>query len=256
MPCEGIHALASGPIEFPELVYSYVVCDEKVVMIDAGVSNTVMDVSFLDRLDYLVITHVHLDHVGGLSELVQRYKPKVFVYKGYSKYLRDTKQLNESARQVLGDLVDIYGEVEGVDADFVEVSGGEEVDLGRQKMKIIYTPGHAKHHISVLIGDVLYSGDSAGGRYNGVPIPTTPPPFDYWKYLDSLKLQISLRPRMVGLSHGGLVPGSHLEEHYNQMVERKYRVSVDIGGIQGEIIRKHLEINYRGIEESLAKEKQ
>jgi len=251
MPCKGIHAISSGPVEFPELVYSFVVCDDKTVMIDSGVSNSVMDISFLDKLDYLVLTHIHVDHVGGVSELVQRYKPKIILYEGFSKYLEDTTYLNASARNVLGDLLDIYGEVEPVKGgDFLEVKGGEELRLGKYVMKIYYTPGHAKHHISIFIDDILYSGDSAGGRYNGIPFPTTPPPLDYKKYIGSLKFQISLNPRMVGLSHGGLVSSNHMEEHLNQLIRGNYRVDIDLGGTAGEILNKLLEINYSGIAKS------
>ncbi|MEM3271024.1 MAG: MBL fold metallo-hydrolase, partial [Metallosphaera sp.] len=174
--CSGIHAIPSGPGEFPEAVYSFVICDKLNVMIDAGVANSVMDVGFLDKLDYVVVTHLHVDHVGALSEIVQRYKSKVIVYNGYSKYLKDPRKINSDARSVLGELVDIYGEVQPTEATFLEVNGGETIDLGEKKMEILYTPGHAKHHISALIDNIVYTGDSAGGRYNGVPIPTTPPP--------------------------------------------------------------------------------
>ncbi|QKQ99153.1 MBL fold metallo-hydrolase [Metallosphaera tengchongensis] len=251
--CSGIHAVPSGPGEFPEAVYSFVICDKMNVMIDAGVANSVMDVGFLDKLDYVVITHLHIDHIGALSEIVQRYKSRVIVYEGYSKYLRDPSKINRDARAVLGEVVDIYGEVQPTDGNFLEVKGGEEIDLGEKKLKIIYTPGHAKHHISVLADGILYSGDSAGGRYNGTPIPTTPPPLDLRKYLDSLKLQISLLPKAVGVSHGGLVAPNHLKEHLDQILTRNYRVDIDIGGLAEEILAKHLSANYKGLEEELSK---
>ncbi|BDC17991.1 MBL fold metallo-hydrolase [Acidianus sp. HS-5] len=250
MPCTGIHAAPSGPIEFPELVYSFVVCDEKVVMIDGGVANSIMDVSFLDKLDYLVITHLHIDHIGLIPDIVETYKPKILVYEGYKKHLENPEKINETARQVLGDLVDTYGEVKPIKGDILEVKGGEEINLGKNKMKIFYTPGHAKHHISIMIGDVLYTGDSAGGRYNGTPFPTTPPPLDFEKYLSSLEFQISLKPKVVGLSHGGFAPFTHMQELLEQL-KSNVRVDIDIGGIQGEILRKHLEVNYKGLEEGL-----
>lgn len=66
----------------------------------------------MDRLDYVVVTHVHIDHLGALAEVVQRYKPKVLVYRGYSKYLRDTSKVNQGGKNVLGEIAEIYGEVE------------------------------------------------------------------------------------------------------------------------------------------------
>ncbi|ARM74850.1 MBL fold metallo-hydrolase [Acidianus manzaensis] len=253
MPCTGIHALPSGPIEFPEAVYSFIICDEKVVMIDGGVTNSIMDVNFLDKIDYLVISHLHIDHIGLVPDIVNTYKPKILVYQGYKKYLEDPTKINETARKVLGDLVDIYGEVKPIKGEIIEVSGGEEINLGKNIMKIYYTPGHAKHHISVMIGDILYTGDSAGGRYNGIPFPTTPPPLDLKQYLKSLEFQISLEPRLVGLSHGGLVNSIHLKEHYKQLTEGTYKINIELGGTKDDILKRHLEINYKGIE--LAKNK-
>ncbi|MEM0279133.1 MBL fold metallo-hydrolase [Metallosphaera sp.] len=252
--CSGIHAIPSGPGEFPEAVYSFVICDKLNVMIDAGVANSVMDVGFLDKLDYVVVTHLHVDHVGALSEIVQRYKSKVIVYNGYSKYLKDPRKINSDARSVLGELVDIYGEVQPTEATFLEVNGGETIDLGEKKMEILYTPGHAKHHISALIDNIVYTGDSAGGRYNGVPIPTTPPPLELNKYIKSLKLQIDLKPRAVGLAHGGLTSPLHLEEHLNQILSKRFKANLDIGGMAEEILNKHLEVNYKALEEALTKE--
>lgn len=252
LPCTGIHAVPSGPIEFPELVYSFVICDEKVVMIDGGVANSIMDVSFLDKLDYLVITHLHVDHIGLIPDIVSTHKPKILVYEGYKKYLENPDKINKTARQILGELVDIYGEVKPINGDILEVKGGEEIKIGKDTMKIFYTPGHAKHHISVMIGDVLYTGDSAGGRYNGIPFPTTPPPLDLEKYISSLEFQISLKPRVVGLSHGGFTSSSHLLEHLEQIKNNEH-VDIDLGGTQGEILRRHLEINYKGLEEARSK---
>jgi len=202
-----------------------------------------------------VVTHLHIDHLGTLAEVVQRYRPKVLVYQGYSKYLRDPSKVNQGGKSVLGEVADIYGEVEPVNGEILEVGGGEVIDLGDRKMELLYTPGHAKHHISVLIDGILYAGDSAGGRYNGLPIPTTPPPLNLRDYVNSLRRQISLRPKAVGLAHGGLVNPSHMGEHLEQILKGKYRVDVNLGGEAEVILKKHLEVNYRGIEEALLKEK-
>ncbi|WP_338598327.1 MBL fold metallo-hydrolase [Sulfolobus tengchongensis] len=262
MPCRGLHAVPAGPYEFPELTTIYVVCGEKLnVMIDAGVSNSVMDSSFLDKLDLVILTHIHIDHIGLLPEILETYKNvKVMVKSGFKKYLTSddgVKRLNRSSEEVLGDLYYIYGEFKKIDPDrVVEVNGGETIDLGDGKtLKVIYTPGHAKHHLSVMVDDILFTGDSGGAYFNGVVIPTTPPPLDYENYINSLKLQISLKPKVVGLGHGGLVTPNVLEQHLEQMIERR-TIDVnelDIGGIGGEILRKQLEVNLKGLMDALSK---
>jgi glyoxylase-like metal-dependent hydrolase (beta-lactamase superfamily II) len=254
MPCRGLHAVPAGPPEFPELATVYVICGDKLnAMIDAGVTNSIMDSSFLDKLDLVILTHIHIDHIGLLKEIVNTYKNvKIMVKSGFKKYLTTddgVKKLNASAQQTLGDLYYVYGEFEKIDQDrVIEVEGGERIDLGEGKiMELIYTPGHAKHHISVMVNDILFTGDSGGAYFNGYVIPTTPPPLDYENYVRSLKMQISLKPKVVGLAHGGLVSPNVLEEHLNQLLTRNVNVKIDIGGVAGEILRKQVEVNLRGL---------
>ncbi|BAB66661.1 MBL fold metallo-hydrolase [Sulfurisphaera tokodaii] len=257
MPCRGLHSIPAGPVEFPEIATVYVMCGEKLtVMIDAGVSNSIADFSFLDKLDYIVLTHLHIDHIGLLPELLQVYKAKVLVKSGFKKYLTSEdglKKLNESAEKVLGDLYYVYGGLEKkLDQDkVIEVEGNEEFDLGGYRMRLIYTPGHARHHMSVLVDDFLFTGDSAGAYFNGVVIPTTPPVIDYKMYMESLKRQIELKPKVVGFAHGGLVSPKIMEEHLKQMLSKEeIQINVDIGGVAGEILRKQIEVNLRGLRES------
>jgi hypothetical protein len=60
-------------------------------------------------------------------------------------------------------------------------------------------------------------------------------------------MQISLKPKVVGLAHGGLVSPNVLEEHLNQLLTRNVNVKIDIGGVAGEILRKQVEVNLRGL---------
>ncbi|MCY0860577.1 MAG: MBL fold metallo-hydrolase [Sulfolobaceae archaeon] len=254
MPYRGIHALPAGPPEFSDLITVYIVRGDKMnVMIDAGVANSVLDTSFLDRLDLVIITHLHIDHIGLLPEIIETYKNvKIAVKSGFKKYLttdEGVKRLNETASRVLGDLYDIYGAVRKIDeSKVIEVNGGDKIDIGEGKyLEIINTPGHAKHHISVLLNDILFTGDSAGAYFGDVIIPTSPSPFNYDEYIKSLKLQIDLKPRIVGLAHGGLVNPEVMSRHLEQMIKKDFNVDVDIGGIAGEILRKQIEVNLRGL---------
>ncbi|MEM3271568.1 MAG: MBL fold metallo-hydrolase, partial [Metallosphaera sp.] len=80
------------------------------------------------------------------------------------------------------------------------------------------------------------------------------PPLELNKYIKSLKLQIGLKPRAVGLAHGGLTSPLHLEEHLNQILSKRFKANLDIGGMAEEILNKHLEVNYKALEEALTKE--
>ncbi|WP_149528224.1 MBL fold metallo-hydrolase [Sulfuracidifex tepidarius] len=254
MPCKGMHAIPSGPPEYPEIMTTYVICGEKTAIIDPGPSNSVVDLGFVDTASYVILTHLHIDHVGLVKETMERYKEaKIVMKSGYRKYLttdEGVRRLNESAREVLGDLVDVYGEVEKTRDDVIEVEDGDTVDLGGKKISVIYTPGHAKHHISLFYEGMLFAGDSAGAVLNGVMMPTTPPPIDLEGYKESIKKQISLSPFSVGLSHGGIVDGKFLEEYLNLVNKGEFNVTeedLDIGGEKGEMLKKHFRINMKGL---------
>lgn len=60
-------------------------------------------------------------------------------------------------------------------------------------------------------------------------------------------MQINLKPKVVGLAHSGLVNPHILEEHLRQVINKDVNVKVDIGGIGGEILKKQVEINLKGL---------
>ncbi len=236
---------------------TYVVCGERTAIIDPGPSNSVVDLGFVDDASYVILTHLHIDHVGLTRETLERYKnAKLVVKRGYKKYLtteEGVRRLNESAREVLGDLVDVYGEVERVRDDVIEVEDGDVIDLGGKAIKVVYTPGHARHHVSLFYEGLLFSGDSAGAMLNGVMIPTTPPPIDLKQYKESIRKQIALSPFSLGLSHGGIVDGSFLHDYINALESDGFNVKeedLDMGGEKGEILRKHYVINMKGLRDN------
>jgi len=258
MPCKGIHAIPSGPPQFPEIMTTYVVCGEKTAIIDPGPANSVVDLGFVDTANYVILTHLHIDHVGLVKEVMERYKEaKLVIKSGFKKYMvteDGVKRLNETAREVLGDLVDVYGEVEPSRDDVIEVNDGDVIDLGGKSIKVVYTPGHAKHHISLFYEGMLFSGDSTGVMLNGVMLPSTPPPLDLQKYKESIKKQISLAPFSVALAHGGIVDGNFLSDYLEALEKADFKVNeedLDLGGEKGEILKKHYKINMEGLTSSL-----
>jgi glyoxylase-like metal-dependent hydrolase (beta-lactamase superfamily II) len=146
----------------------------------AGLRSVGMDP---DDLAYLVLTHIHLDHAGGAGDVAAAFpNATVVVSEVGARHLNDPSRLNRSARQVYGDLFDtIYGPCTPIEAErILGVADGDVLDLGGgRELELLYTPGHAKHHVGVHDHgtDAIFSGDSVGVKLPGMTHlrPATPP---------------------------------------------------------------------------------
>ncbi len=167
-----------------------------------------------DDLAYLVLTHIHLDHAGGAGDVAAAFpNATVVVSEVGARHLHDPSRLNRSARQVYGDLFDhVYGACTPIDAQrIVGVADGDTIDLGGGRtLELLYTPGHAKHHVGVHDSgtDAVFSGDSVGVKLPGMTHlrPATPPAdFHLEAALHSLGRYRERSPSRVYLAHYGPV---------------------------------------------------
>lgn len=176
-----------------------------------------------EDLAYLVVSHIHLDHAGGAGDVAAAFpSATVVVSEVGARHLVSPQRLNASSRRVYGDLMDrVYGDCTPIDGRRVlGVADGHVLDLGGgRRLELLYTPGHAKHHIAALEPDLgaLFVGDSVGVRMPGMTTirPATPPPdFDLDLAFDTLDRYAALRPEVVYLAHYGAVdpPGQALAE--------------------------------------------
>ncbi len=174
-------------------------------------------------LAYLVLSHIHLDHAGGAGDVAAAFPgATVVVSEVGARHLVDPERLNDSSRRVYGDLMDtVYGDCTPIDQTRVQgVADGDVLDLGGgRKLDILYTPGHAKHHIGIYEPDAgaLFVGDSVGVKMPGMSAirPATPPPdFDHVLATRSIRRYLDLDPDRVYLAHYGLVdpPQEALQE--------------------------------------------
>ena len=162
----------------------------------------------------VVVTHIHLDHAGGVGDIAAMYPAaEVVVHQKGARHLADPSRLMASARMVYGDALDVlFGTLAPVPADRIRsLDDVGTVDLGDgRRLDSHYSPGHARHHVGLidsLSGD-LYVGDAAGVYIpdTGDLRPATPPPdFDLAIALESLRKFVSLRPTRLLFSHYGPV---------------------------------------------------
>lgn len=183
-----------------------------------------------DDLAYLVVSHIHLDHAGGAGDVLQAFpNAKVVVSEVGARHLSDPERLNASSRRVYGPLMDsVYGDCTPIEPERVlAVADGHVLDLGAgRKMELLYTPGHAKHHIAAFDPDHghLFVGDSVGVKMPGMAKirPATPPPdFDLVLANRTLERYKALAPQTVFLAHYGAVdpPQEALDEASERLAE-------------------------------------
>jgi glyoxylase-like metal-dependent hydrolase (beta-lactamase superfamily II) len=167
-----------------------------------------------EDLATVVVTHIHLDHAGGVGDIAAVYPAaEVVVHRKGARHLADPSRLMAGARRAYGDALDVlFGALAPVPASRISaVDDVGTVDLGDgRRLDSHYSPGHAKHHVGLidsLSGD-LYVGDAAGVYIpeTGDLRPATPPPdFDLEVALASLRKFSALRPTRLLFSHYGPV---------------------------------------------------
>src|SRR5215469_9202668 len=162
----------------------------------------------------VVVTHIHLDHAGGVGDIAGMYPAaEIVVHQKGARHLADPSRLMASARLVYGDALDVlFGALAPTPAERIRaLDDVGTVDLGDgRRLDSHYSPGHAKHHVGLIdsaSGD-LYVGDAAGVYIpeTGDLRPATPPPdFDGETALSSLRRFAALRPSRLLFSHYGPV---------------------------------------------------
>jgi glyoxylase-like metal-dependent hydrolase (beta-lactamase superfamily II) len=162
----------------------------------------------------VVVTHIHLDHAGGVGDIAAMYpSAEVVVHEKGARHLADPTRLMASARMVYGDALDVlFGELSPVPAARLRtLDDVGTVDLGDgRRLESYYSPGHARHHVGLLdsLSGDLYVGDAAGVYVpeTGDLRPATPPPdFDLEVALASIARFASLGPSRLLFSHYGPV---------------------------------------------------
>jgi glyoxylase-like metal-dependent hydrolase (beta-lactamase superfamily II) len=160
----------------------------------------------VDHLDYILLTHIHIDHAGGIGEVANHFaETPIICHKAGIKHLVDPSRLWEGTIKTLGILGQGYGPITGVDENrFLDAQTFKSSDI-----KCVLTPGHSAHHISFLAGDYLFAGEAGGVCFSIEPDyeylrPATPPTFFMENAVKSIDTLIAEAPKKICYSHFGM----------------------------------------------------
>ena len=192
-----------------------------------------------DAVDWLLLTHVHLDHAGGAGQLLQALpNARVVVHPRGAPHMVDPRKLIEASIAVYGrETYDaLYGEILPIDAArVVAATDGEVFSLGARRLEVLHTPGHALHHQTYLDHglNAVFTGDTFGLAYEmfrveGRPfvVPTTSPSqFDPEQLLESIRRILARKPSAAFLTHYSRITDL---ERVGADLERMIRAHVEI----------------------------
>jgi len=195
---------------------SWIYQDDLTVVVDVGPANTAARLieslhhMGVERVDYVFLTHLHIDHCGGLAELLDHYPmARVVCHDNGIDYLVDPSKLWKGSLAVLGAVAEAYGPPKPVAKD--RLIPHTENDL--KDLMIIETPGHAAHHLSFSYKNQLFAGE-AGGNYLRIEDmdylrPATPPRFFFDIFVKSVDKLLAIDDQPICYAHFGGAERSH-----------------------------------------------
>jgi glyoxylase-like metal-dependent hydrolase (beta-lactamase superfamily II) len=159
------------------------------------------------RPDFVFLTHVHIDHAGALGAFLTSFpQTKVICHASGVKHLVDPGMLWEGSLKVLGDLALKFGEIDPApERNLVPL---EEFNV--EGFRLLATPGHAVHHISLIYEDYLFAGEAGGvfrdlGDANYLR-PPTPPRFILEEAVGSIDKLLETEAQEICYAHAGIHP--------------------------------------------------
>jgi glyoxylase-like metal-dependent hydrolase (beta-lactamase superfamily II) len=208
----------------PGMAASHLLVDaDRAAFVDTGANNAVplllgaLESAGLapDSVDYVLLTHVHLDHAGGAGLLMEALPNAVAVlHPRGARHMVDPSKLEAGARAVYGDarFDAVYGALHPIPASRVRtVEDGDVLALGGRELEFLHTEGHARHHYCIhdRSAGVVFTGDTFGLSYRALDTArgefifptTTPVQFDPAALHASIDRLMTLRPAAAYLTH-------------------------------------------------------
>ncbi|NIL93966.1 MAG: MBL fold metallo-hydrolase [Woeseiaceae bacterium] len=183
----------------------------------------------VDDVDYVILTHVHLDHAGGAGLLLQQLpNARCIVHRYGAPHMIDPTKLVAGTEAVYGvaQTRETYGTIRPIDEDRIHIpEDGDWLSLNGRELQLLNTEGHARHHHVIWdpASRGVFTGDSFGVSYREfdtdkgeIVFPTsTPVQFDPVEAHKSVDRIMSCEPEQLYLTHYSRV--GHVDRLAGQM---------------------------------------
>ncbi|MEY8263748.1 MAG: MBL fold metallo-hydrolase, partial [Bermanella sp.] len=212
----------------PNMAACYIMQDAgEVAIIETGTKDTVPLIFAClqqlglkpEQVKYIIPTHVHLDHAGGVGRLMQQLpNATLVVHEKGARHMIDPSKLQAGASAVYGEAEfnKTYGDLLPVAKErIISPLDNEQLTLGQRTLTFLDTPGHARHHFCVYdeVSQGFFSGDTFGLAYqeltneNGafLMVTTTPVQFDPDALKNSIDKLMAMQPQRMFLTHYGVL---------------------------------------------------
>ncbi|MFZ2268780.1 MAG: MBL fold metallo-hydrolase [Azonexus sp.] len=241
----GIIAFDAGYVR-PVLAAIHLVIEEgRVAFIDTGSNdsqpNALAALEKLglnaDAVEYVILTHIHLDHAGGAGSMMAAFpNARLVVHPRGARHMAEPSKLVAGVTAVYGAeyVQRVYGEILPIAPErIIEAPDGLVLSLAGRELRCLETAGHARHHICVVDGKTggIFTGDMFGLSYRELDVDgrqfifptTTPTQFEPEEMRQSILRLLDLAPEAMYLTHYGQVgdvqrQGSELLRHLDQLV--------------------------------------
>jgi glyoxylase-like metal-dependent hydrolase (beta-lactamase superfamily II) len=220
----GIYAFDAGYVRHQLAAVHLIVDDGRAAFIDNGSNASLPRAERAlaalgltpEAVDYVIVTHIHLDHAGGSGAYMRAFpNAKFVVHPRGARHMVDPAKLMAATEQVYGkeNAQRLYGELIPVPAErVIETADGMVLKLGGRELAFYDCPGHAKHHVFIhdRTANGIFTGDTFGIAYRECDSPDgrpflfpcpTPSQFDPVDWRDSVERMIALEPEAVYLTH-------------------------------------------------------
>ena len=169
-----------------EFITIYILVDDKVTLIETGPACShdrlvegIIEVGLgLSDIDFIVPTHIHLDHFGGGGHIMNVCKnAKAVVHPNAAFHISNIDKWWSGSLEFLGNVAKLYGKPLAIpESRVISADNGFELNLGNSTLQALHTPGHAPHHITWINDKIAFVGDSLGLWYPkiGKAFPVTP----------------------------------------------------------------------------------